>query len=86
MQHLDAERVRRDKIGGKAAVLLGCVSDGKAQLAVLISKEATGQIKAGDTVPITLVFEGADKKRETVEVKAPARALNEHAGMENMKH
>ena len=35
-----------------------------------------GQIKAGDTVPITLVFEGADKKQQTVEIKAPARPLN----------
>lgn len=35
-----------------------------------------GQIKAGDTVPITLVFEGTDKKQQTVEIKAPARPLN----------
>ena len=35
-----------------------------------------GQIKAGDTVPITLVFEGAYKKQQTVEIKAPARPLN----------
>ncbi|MDO9091152.1 MAG: copper chaperone PCu(A)C [Rubrivivax sp.] len=34
------------------------------------------QMKAGDTVPVTLVFEGADKKRETVEIQAPVRALN----------
>lgn len=40
------------------------------------------QIKDGDSVPITLVFEGKDKKRETVEVKAAARPLNPHAGME----
>ncbi|MDC8770487.1 copper chaperone PCu(A)C [Roseateles albus] len=32
-------------------------------------------IKAGDSVPLTLVFEAADKKRETVEVKAEARQL-----------
>jgi copper(I)-binding protein len=51
--------------------------------------DLTGQIKAGDTVPLKLVFEGADKKRETVEVKAKARELTgmgmgmgdkEHAG------
>ena len=30
-------------------------------------------IKAGEAVPLTLVFEGRDKKRETVEVKAEAR-------------
>jgi copper(I)-binding protein len=29
----------------------------------------------GDQVPVTLVFEGADKKRETVELKVPVRQL-----------
>ena len=33
------------------------------------------QMKDGDTVPITLVVEGKDKKRETVEVKATVRPL-----------
>jgi len=37
--------------------------------------ELKAPIKAGDTVPLTLVFEGRDKKRQTVEVKAEARAL-----------
>lgn len=46
-----------------------------------------GPIKAGDSVPITLVFEGKDKKRETVDVKATVRALGAPAaGMEHMKH
>ena len=45
------------------------------------------QIKAGDTVPITLVFEGADKKQQTVEIKAPARPLNATgAGQSMHKH
>ena len=34
-------------------------------------------LKAGDVVPLTLVIEGADKKRETVEVRAPVRALGD---------
>ena len=34
-----------------------------------------GQVKAGDVVPLTLVFEGKDGKRELVEVKAPVRPL-----------
>ena len=34
-----------------------------------------GQIKEGDSVLLTLVFEGKDKKRETVEIKAAARSL-----------
>lgn len=33
------------------------------------------QIKDGDVVPITLVLEGKDKKRETIELKALARPL-----------
>jgi copper(I)-binding protein len=30
-------------------------------------------LKAGDSVPVTLVVEGADKKRETIQVKASVR-------------
>jgi hypothetical protein len=33
------------------------------------------QIKEGDSVALTLVVEGKDGKRETLEVKAPVRAL-----------
>ena len=33
------------------------------------------QMKDGDTVPLTLVVEGKDGKRETIEVKAPVKAL-----------
>jgi copper(I)-binding protein len=32
-------------------------------------------VAAGDTVPVTLVVEGTDRKRETIEVQAPVRAL-----------
>jgi copper(I)-binding protein len=38
------------------------------------------QVKEGDTVPVTLVVEGADGKRENVDVKAPARTLNAGSG------
>jgi copper(I)-binding protein len=38
------------------------------------------QLKDGETVPITLVVEGKDKKRETIEVKAPVRQLNTATG------
>ena len=34
------------------------------------------QVKTGDTVPITLVFEGKDGKRESVDIQAPVRPLN----------
>jgi hypothetical protein len=33
------------------------------------------QVKEGDTVPMTLVVEGKDKKRSTIEVKAPVKPL-----------
>ena len=42
------------------------------------------QLKAGDTVAVTLVVEGKDGKKETVEVKAPVKALN--AAAEPHKH
>ena len=42
------------------------------------------QVKEGDTVPLTLVIEGPDGKRESVEVKAPVRALT--AGAEPAGH
>lgn len=35
------------------------------------------QVKEGDIVPITMIIEGKDKKRETIEVKATARPLNQ---------
>ncbi|MGE0348217.1 copper chaperone PCu(A)C [Hydrogenophaga sp.] len=38
-----------------------------------------GQVKAGDVVPVTLVLEGKDGQRSTLEVKATARALNAKA-------
>ena len=41
-------------------------------------------LKAGDSVPVTLVIESADKKRETLEIKAPVRALG--AAAPNHKH
>ena len=41
-------------------------------------------LKAGDTVPVSLVVEGKDGKRETIEVKAPVKALAQtHDGMKH---
>ncbi len=42
------------------------------------------QVKEGDVVPITLVVETKDKKRQTIEIKAPVRALAARGGA--MKH
>ncbi|WP_200230095.1 copper chaperone PCu(A)C [Rubrivivax gelatinosus] len=33
-------------------------------------------LEPGSTVPVTLVFEGADKKRDSVELQVPVKALN----------
>lgn len=37
------------------------------------------QIKEGDVVPLTLVIEGTDGNRETLELKAPVRAMSAQA-------
>ncbi len=47
------------------------------------------QMKEGDTVPLTLVVEGKDKKRSTIEVKAPVKPLassGNTGGMDHSKH
>lgn len=36
-------------------------------------------VKEGDVIPLILVFEDKDKKRETLELQVPARALNSAA-------
>jgi len=41
------------------------------------------QMKPGESVPVTLVFEGADKKRESVEIKAAVKALSAAPGPMN---
>ena len=38
------------------------------------------QVKEGDVIPLTLIVEGKDKKREIIEVKAKARPLNSAEG------
>jgi copper(I)-binding protein len=38
------------------------------------------QMKEGETVPITLVVEGKDGKRQTIEVKAPVQPLQSSSG------
>ena len=37
-------------------------------------------LKEGESVPLTLVFEGPDRRQETVEIKAPVRALTTRGG------
>lgn len=42
--------------------------------------DLTQQIKEGDIVPMTLMIEGKDKKREAIELKVPVRSLNSAPG------
>ncbi len=44
------------------------------------------QVKTGDTIPLTLVFEGKDKKRETVDLKVPVRALTSAPSKSGAQH
>jgi periplasmic copper chaperone A len=49
----------------------------------------SGQVKGGDTVPLTLTFEDANKKTFKVDVQAPVTALGGNAAKPNahgMKH
>jgi hypothetical protein len=45
-----------------------------------------GPLKAGDTVPLSLVFEGANGQRRTQEVKAVARAMGAAAAPAGAGH
>ncbi|WP_437806824.1 alanine--tRNA ligase [Sorangium sp. So ce1078] len=54
-----AEKLR-DKLGDRAAVLLGAVVGDKAQLAVMVSKPATERLKAGELIkPIARIVGGS---------------------------
>ncbi|HNT38290.1 MAG TPA: copper chaperone PCu(A)C [Rubrivivax sp.] len=48
--------------------------------------ELKQQVKDGQTVPVTLVVEGSDGRKETLEVVAPVRPLNAAAPMGAHKH
>jgi len=43
----------------------------------------TVQIREGDSVPITLVFEGRDRKRQVIDISARAAPLNTVQGMKH---
>jgi copper(I)-binding protein len=48
--------------------------------------ELKQELKAGDSVPVTLVVEGADGKRETVEVTATVKAAAKAPAQDHSKH
>ncbi|HJV52559.1 MAG TPA: copper chaperone PCu(A)C [Noviherbaspirillum sp.] len=43
-------------------------------------------IKEGDVVPVTLIVEGKDKRREAVELQVPARAMHGAPATGNQAH
>lgn len=45
----------------------------------------TGQLKEGESVPLTLTVENAKGEKETIEVKAPVRALTNMGGHDHSK-
>ncbi|MCF4994647.1 copper chaperone PCu(A)C [Pseudomonas syringae] len=45
----------------------------------------TGQVKEGDTVPLILTVENAKGEKETIQVKAPVKALNNMAEHDHSK-
>ncbi|MBV4484462.1 copper chaperone PCu(A)C [Pseudomonas sp. SWRI153] len=45
----------------------------------------TGQLKEGDSVPLTLTVENAKGEKETIEVKAPVRSLTNMGGHDHSK-
>jgi hypothetical protein len=47
--------------------------------------ELKGQVKEGETVPVTVVVEGKDGKRETIELNAPVKPLATPAGHSTKK-
>ena len=48
--------------------------------------DVKNQIKEGDVLPLTLVFEDKNRKRETVELQVPARALGKPAASHHTNH
>ncbi|HQZ03732.1 MAG TPA: copper chaperone PCu(A)C [Thauera sp.] len=44
------------------------------------------QVKDGDEVPVSIVVEGADGARQTIQLKAQARPLNASSGSQPMQH
>jgi copper(I)-binding protein len=43
-------------------------------------------LDVGDTVPLTLVIETADRQRQSIEVRAPVRPLAQGSGASPHKH
>ena len=90
---MDNNVMKMRQVAGGLALPAGKAVDLKPGGYHVMLMDLKGQIKDGDTVPVSLVFEGKDGKKQTVEVKAPARPLNAAAktdpsqgGHAGMKH
>jgi hypothetical protein len=70
----------------RLAVPAGKTTDLKPGGYHVMLMELKQQLKEGETVPVTLTFEDQSGKRQTVEVKAPVRALTTPAKDAPQKH
>lgn len=73
---MDNQVMKMRQVAGGLALPAGKTVELKPGSYHVMLMDLKGQIKDGDTVPVSLVFEGKDGKKQTVEVKAPARPLN----------
>lgn len=73
---MDNNVMKMRQVAGGLALPAGKTVELKPGSYHVMLMDLKGQIKDGDTVPVSLVFEGKDGKKQTVEVKAPARPLN----------
>lgn len=72
---LDKDVMRMRELSGGLALPAGKLVELKPGGHHVMMMDLKGQVKAGDVVPLTLVLEGKDGQRSTLEVKATARPL-----------
>jgi len=83
---MDGNVMKMRAIPGGLALPAGKAVDLKPGGYHVMLMDLKQQVKEGDTVPVTLVIEGKDGKKETLEIKAPVRPLNAAAPMGGHKH
>jgi len=90
---MDNNVMKMREVSGGLALPAGKAVDLKPGGYHVMLMDLKGQVKDGDVVPVSLVFEGKDDKKQTVEIKATARPLNTAAktdasqgGHAGMKH
>ena len=90
---MDNNVMKMRQVAGGLALPAGKTVDLKPGGYHVMLMDLKGQVKDGEMVPVSLVFEGKDGKKQTVEIKAAARPLNTAAktdpsqgGHAGMKH